>query len=99
MMRDYLLLVALVVALGIYVMSRVRVLEEKILLLKRSADRQLSEADVEHVLKCVREGAADALEQRLKALEAQADEHSARLSAVPTTPSKKEAVATSGASG
>tara|TARA_Y100000748_G_scaffold72010_1_gene59077 strand:+ start:685 stop:984 length:300 start_codon:yes stop_codon:yes gene_type:complete len=99
MMRDYLLLVALVVALGIYVMSRVRVLEEKILLLKRSADRQLSEADVEHVLKCVREGAADALEQRLKALEAQADEHSARLSAVPPTPSKKEAVATSGASG
>lgn len=77
-MRE-LLTLGLLVALVAFVYSRMHVLEEKLTLLKRCVDRQLGESDIEYVIKSVRESTADALEQRLRSLEAQADAHSKRL--------------------
>ena len=75
-MRE-LLLLAIVITVGAYVVVRMRMIEEKLALLRRSVDRQLSEADIEYLVKTVRENTADALEQRLKALEAQLGQRSA----------------------
>ena len=77
-MRDTLLAVA-VVAIAVFVIMRIRVLEEKLGLLRRSMDRHLGEQDIEHMVKVIRENTADALEDRLLLLEAQAKQHAARL--------------------
>ena len=49
---------------------RVRVLEDKVALLRRAMDRQLTEPDVEYMLKMAREQGVDRIEERMRWLEA-----------------------------
>ena len=49
---------------------RVRVLEDKVAMLRRAMDRQLTEPDVEYMLKMAREQGVDRIEERMRWLEA-----------------------------
>ena len=77
-MQNSLILVA-IVGITIFVVMRIRVLEEKLGMLRRAMDRQLGEQDVEFMVKTIRETTADALEARLGLVAAPLQQQSVRL--------------------
>ena len=64
-------LLAVIVGIAVYLTFRLRVLEDRLVLLKRLMDKQVSEADVEYLVKMVHDSTSGEIEARLQSIEAQ----------------------------
>lgn len=70
---------AVAIAVIVFIVMRIRTVEEKVNSLRRAMDRQLTEQDVEFIVKTIRKHTADYLEDRICVLEEESKQHATRL--------------------
>lgn len=73
------IVVVIIIAIVAFTAMRIRTAEEKVNSLRRAMDRQLTEQDVEFIVKTIRKHTADYLEDRICVLEEQSKQQTARL--------------------